>query len=123
MVKPHMQTPWFVRIVLFSSLALGSSSHAQGVIVGGMGINSCGEWLEEAQSSGLRAHYRSWVHGFLSGANWYSSTTQAKVPDTEAPMAFLDEYCKRNPLHFVVAGAAALVQESGGPKALHEWKR
>jgi hypothetical protein len=118
-----MQTPWFASIVLFSSLALGSPSHVQEVIVGGMGVNSCGKWLEAAQSPGLREQYKNWVLGFLSGANWYSSTTQARVPDIEAPMAFLDEYCKRNPLHLVVAGAAALVQESGGPKALHEWER
>ena len=119
--QDHMRR--FARIALFISFALTSLSHAQEVFTIGVGTNSCGKWLEAAPSPGTRAQFRSWVLGFLSGVNWHSSTTQAKVPDPEAALAFVDEYCKRNPLHLVALGAAALAQESGGPKAAHQWKR
>lgn len=112
-----------VRAALFTLLAVALPCAAQEVFTIGMGTNSCGKWIEAAKNPVGRAQYRSWVLGFLTGVNWHSNSTQAKVPDAEAVMVFIDEYCKRNPLHIVALGAAALVQESGGPKALHQWKR
>jgi hypothetical protein len=98
-------------------------AHAQEVFTIGLGTNSCGKWIEAAKAPVSRAQYRSWVLGFLTGVNWHSSGPQAKVPDGDAAVAFMDEYCRHNSLHMIALGAAALVQESGGPKAQHDWKR
>lgn len=96
---------------------------AQDVFVIGIGTNSCGKWLEAKASPNARAAYRNWVLGFVSGVNWHAPGPQARFPDAEAAVAFVDKYCENNPLHIVGLGAAALVQEAGGPKAEHQWKR
>ena len=111
------------RIVIATMVFAAVPCTAQQVFTIGVGTNSCGKWTEAAQSQVSRATYKSWVLGFLSGSNWQSGSAQGTVPDPEAAVAFLDEYCKHNPLHIIALGAAALVQESGGPKALHQWKR
>jgi hypothetical protein len=89
----------------------------------GIGTHSCGRWIEASSKEVPRAQYRDWALGFVSGANWYASGSQAMIPDSQSAVAFIDGYCKNNPLHIVALAAAALVQESGGPKAQHEWKR
>jgi hypothetical protein len=90
----------------------------------GIGSNSCGKWLEAKDSASARAIYRSWILGFITGANWHAgSTKQASVPDAAASMAYIDRYCANNPLHIVGLAAAALVQDAGGAKAVHQWKK
>jgi len=90
----------------------------------GAGNNSCGKWLESKDSASARAVYRSWVLGFITGANWHAGgSRQASVPDAAAAVAYIDKYCANNPLHILALAAAALVQDAGGPKALHQWKK
>ena len=89
----------------------------------GSGTGSCGKWLESRQNLAVHYQHQQWVYGFLSGVNWETSGPQAKPPDGEAVVAFVDTYCRNNPLHILALAAAALVQEAGGPKALHQWKR
>ena len=96
---------------------------AQDVFVIGLGSNSCGKWLEAKTSPNARFAYRSWVLGFLTGVNWHTTGRQATVPDPEAAVAFVDRYCESNPLQVISLAAAALVQEAGGPKAVHQWKK
>ena len=94
------------------------------VAVIGTGTLSCGKWLEGSrQGPAARAQLLQWVYGFLSGVNSHTAGPQAKPLDVEAGAAFVDAYCRNNPLHALVLAAAALVQETGGPKALHQWKR
>ena len=103
--------------------AIAIPTAAQIVLLSGIGTSSCGKWLDAKASPVARAAYRNWVLGFVSGANWYTPGSQAKFPDAEAAVAFMDNYCENNPLHIVGFGASALVQEAGGPKAGHEWKK
>ena len=90
----------------------------------GAGLLSCGKWLEDFRHS-LAGHHQNmqWIYGFLSGVNWHTSGPQAKPPDVEGLAAFVDFYCRNNPLHPIGLAAAALVQDMGGPKASHQWKR
>lgn len=112
-----------IHIVFAALLFTSLPCSAQPFFVIGAGMKSCGNWTEAVQNPSVRAQYGSWVLGFLSGSNLQSSSVQGTVTDAEAAVAFIDEYCKHNPLHQIVWGAAALVQESGGPKAQHQWKR
>ena len=101
-----------------------NNAAAQGVVVWGGGNESCGRWLEDKSSSpSSRNVLKHWVLGFLSGANWTSTSGQARPPDADAAIAFVDQYCQNNPLHILSFAASALVSETGGQKAKHEWKR
>jgi hypothetical protein len=112
-----------VCLLALATLPLANPAYGQDVFMLGLGTTSCGKWTEASKNPVPRAQFHGWVFGFLTGVNWHSNGPQATVPDAAAAGAFLDEYCKRNPLHIVALGASALVQESGGPKALHNWKR
>lgn len=96
---------------------------AQEVFAIGLGTNSCSNWLEAKTVPHARAAYRNWVLGFLTGVNWHAPESQARIPDGDAAVVFVDGYCTNNPLHIVALAAAALVQDAGGPKAHHQWKR
>ena len=89
----------------------------------GAGALSCGQWLKDQQVPVARIQNIQWIYGFLSGVNLYTAGPQAISRDMEAGAAFVDAYCRNNPLHLISAAAAALVQETGGPKAFHQWKR
>ncbi len=108
-------------LVIAATLFVAESRAGEGFFLIGLGKNSCGAWTQAANNPVHRAQYESWVLGFVSGSNYQSSSAmQGMVPDVAASAVFVDEYCKRNPLHPVMAAAAALVQESGGPKAAHQ---
>ena len=109
-------------------LLIGSASYAQqeGTVIIGAGSLSCGKWLEARNNPRMHDQFEQWVLGYMSGINWAAWTKkqkQADLPDAEAALAFIDQYCRNNPLDPIVAAAAALVQEIGGPKAFHKWKR
>lgn len=108
-----------VSFFCFSSMPV----FAQPVFVIGVGNNSCGMWLDSKTNQNARFAYRSWVLGFLTGSNWHTTNSQAKISDPETAGVFIDQYCANNPLHSITLAAAALVHEAGGPKAAHEWKR
>jgi len=98
-------------------------SAAENVLVFGGGTLSCGKWLESRNDLATYYQLRQWVFGFVSGTNYSAPRKQSNPPDSEAGVAFIDQYCKNNPLHLLVLAAAALVQETGGPNAEHQWKR
>jgi hypothetical protein len=112
-------------IIIFVILVLinGAAYAQEEKIVMSAGVNSCGKWMELRDEQPNHYQYKQWVFGFISGSNWTSAYSQSSPIDGEAAVAFIDQYCKNNPLHALVIAAVALVQESGGPKALHEWKR
>jgi hypothetical protein len=88
----------------------------------GMGTTSCGTWLAAKDDVVPRTIYGEWILGFISGSNWQSQV-QARPVDSPAVYAFVDQYCTNNPLHMLTLAAAAVVEATGGPKALHKWKR
>lgn len=105
-------------------ILLATVSYAKdGSAVMGAGNDSCGKWVESREIQSSHYQFKQWIFGFVSGTNWAKSKKQATPPDGEATVLFIDQYCKNNPLHPLVLAAAALVQESGGQKALHKWNR
>jgi len=113
-------------IIIFAIMTLYfCNAHAEdnNRIILGSGYISCGQWLESRGDTSLHNQYKQWVFGFVSGSNYNSNQGQSQPPDLAAAVAFIDQYCTNNPLHYLPFAAAALVQETGGPKALHEWKK
>ncbi len=111
-------------IVLVIALGLGGTTcAAQEVFVVGGGSESCGKWIASRANPRVHIPLKQWLFGFLSGSNWYSNAGDTRVMDTAAVIAYVDHYCKNNPFHVLALASAAAVQESGGPKASHQWQK
>src|SRR6185295_2880895 len=83
----------------------------------GVGTHNCGQYLENtkgAQGEDYRNLYVTWAWGFISGANWHGSEHQSRPPDSATVSAFIDNFCRRNPLLGVAGATIALVGETGG---------
>ncbi len=113
--------------ILLATLALalaGTTCHAEekAHIMGG-GKLTCEKWTEFRDKPSIHYQLEQWVHGYVSGVNWSSDKKQSIPADGDATVAFIDKYCKNNPSDALALAAAALVQETGGPKAKHTWKQ
>jgi len=78
----------------------------------GIGAASCGKWSEPHTAGALEANYQ-WVVGFVSGANMFTENDIIDRPEVDyaALMAWMDNYCKANPLEGVPTGANVLAKE------------
>ena len=83
---------------------------ASAITIVGEGLNSCGSWIEERNSSsyGLKAQ---WVAGFLSGVNMFANlqvtTNDAlkQLGDMSAILVWMDNHCRSHPLDTLGVGA------------------
>ena len=84
----------------------------------GLGNYGCGKYLEHRKTDNEDQDnaYVSWVWGYLSGYNQFSSHKEVQVPDHPTILAYLDKYCRDNPLKLVVAGTLTLIGELDGWK-------
>jgi hypothetical protein len=107
-------------IMLIPRTALTAETEIASHYVLGPGSQSCGEYLRAADAerkarpsdAGLTSFYSmnfvafvSFAEGFLSSANFMASayhlpqkTNLGQNTDVSGRMAFLEDYCKRNPL-------------------------
>lgn len=77
----------------------------------GAGVRSCGSWLEARKDDDVVWQvYVQWTLGFLSAANVYLENTPQKT-DSDAVIAWLDNYCRDNPLSSVRNAMVNLVLE------------
>ncbi len=83
---------------------------------------ACSAWLEGWSDPAKHEGQLEWILGFVTGSN-YRSEGQAQLKDADEVEIFIEHYCRNNPEHQLFMAAAALVQESGGPAALHEFKK
>jgi hypothetical protein len=104
---------------LFSSLTFARATDLYAI---GNGQDACSGWLQFRQNETVHEGQVKWLLGFLTGSN-YRTEGQGAPADSAAVEAFVDQYCRNNPSHQLFMAAAALVQESGGPAALHEYKK
>lgn len=80
------------------------------------GGQDCGQWLNQSSASG-----RSWLAGFISGLNavfnGFSAAVEpgkdalAKTNSAQQVYAWMDNYCRANPLKTVDEGATELYFE------------
>lgn len=82
-------------------------------------MDSCGEFLTNiggSQGRSFQSAYRQWSLGFITGHNMTVDPMerQANPPDGDSVLPFLENYCRRNPLHYLRGGLQALVAETGG---------
>ncbi len=107
-------------IFAFLFLLVASTASAQRIgTVYGPGAQSCGKYIADRRSNDQVVDYQyvGWVRGYVSGYNiWGSGKQVTKEADSESILAYLDLFCRENPLKSVVTGASALVDELASGK-------
>jgi hypothetical protein len=70
-------------------------------------------WTEERGRNSLRSQlWKDWVLGFVSGANTFNVNAELlERVDAPAIDAWVDNYCRSNPLENVYDAVVALVKE------------
>jgi hypothetical protein len=104
-------------VALMLTLAGSTWSQSKDYVIVGAGAMSCGIYLSD-RSKGDHIKeilYGTWLQGYLSGANtfWKAGMSQEAVylPDSETTLAYIDKYCRENPLEHVEMGAFTLFME------------
>ena len=75
---------------------------------------SCSAWIRSHDDEILRERYGTWFRGFVSGYNFGNPGNQVlldAMPNPAAVAAYVDKFCRDNPLLSFVAAAVPLVQE------------
>lgn len=114
--------PHFICALLFMLTAQPALSSDTFSVPGAGGV-SCGKVLDAKGDRNARLQFEQWVEGYLTGYNYYTHTRNITPPDSASVFAYVENYCRNNPLHALVSAAAALVQELGGRIAAHQFKR
>ena len=103
-----------MRIVLacmvVAVLAPAEATMANNVI--GAGIDSCGRWTADRQPvRGVSAAQdEQWVLGFLSAIGYATADGPLDGVDAQAVLAWVDNYCRANPLDHIMDAAHAFYQ-------------
>lgn len=101
-------------IILLMVFICGSFLNASEIK--GAGSASCGSWLEERRN-GTYYSELNWIFGFISSYNHYHSVSiygkngVFKNTDYQAIAAWMDNYCKQNPLLSPYQGTVQLIEE------------
>ena len=77
----------------------------------GAGLVSCGAWTADTSNVGLRNSRTAWVLGFISRAAFEHTGDILEPTDALAVMAWVDKYCRENPLDRLGRAAGALETE------------
>ena len=104
-----------IALLLLSSSDALAQSNRQSVIVG-VGTGSCGNYilLRNAKSQHFDDSLEGWIVRFVSGMNharFGHSKSIKLLPDGPSMLAYVDKFCRDNPLKTVFNGADALFEE------------
>lgn len=95
--------------LVLAALALNANA-APPVMVSGLGVSDCGEWVKK-----VYAGDPAWVYGYLSALN--AEWTYQGAPDFLKGVSgsqvnvWIDNYCQAHPLESVQIGTYMLAQE------------
>ena len=103
-------------IVLAMAMLVLSAAPASSVRIIGYGLLSCGEWTDGRRTQGVdNVLHASWALGYLSGINEaVSAVKKADIlvhQDAHGLLAWIDNYCRSNPLDKIKVALDALVNE------------
>ena len=75
----------------------------------GVGTDDCGAWLEARAG---RSNYSGidWVQGFISSYNFYNNEDTFGSVSWQSLAAYIDKYCRDNPLSHVHLAADAFIK-------------
>jgi hypothetical protein len=102
-------------IAMLAAASLQASSQPSGSrAIVGWGLKSCGTWTQVRQATESADHtvIEAWVVGFMSGMNLDRTHPDALVgTDFDGLMAWIDNYCRSNPLQAIAFAATSLMEE------------
>lgn len=107
------------KLVLVAALLAASATLAQDVMIQGVGTLSCGKYLQMRAAEGRpqNAVLVSWIWGYMSGFNMEVKVpTVRELPDEPSTLAYIDKYCKEQPLQTVLIATYSLIGELGGKR-------
>jgi hypothetical protein len=103
-----------VQVFLGVLIATNASAQERPTTVTGEGTVGCGEYLEDRRKNNKAQDYAyaTWLRGFISGFNF--ATRGKQITGVSAPatlLAYMDKYCRDDPLGTVAGGAFNLARE------------
>ena len=110
-----------IACIAVATISLGNQAFAQRQgISRGAGVVGCGEYLAdraEPTHQYTDGQYASWTMGYLSAYNVATKHPQlSTIPDSDTTLAYLDKFCRNNPLGYVIGGVNCLIGDLGGWK-------
>lgn len=106
--KPIQLTALIGVTFITSTLTTGAS----GAAVYGSGTDACSNWTDHRESGGDWQRGEQWVLGYLTGVTDNASATTTET-DSDAAVAYLDNYCQLNPQHNLAQAARSMIQPPG----------
>ena len=106
-----------MRKLLLAILLFSFSVNAFSGEIKGAGAATCGEWLEARKDNTVsELVLKSWILGFISSYNHYvySGSNPDGIfgsTDVNGLPAWMDKYCRENPLNSVYDGTVPLIDE------------
>lgn len=94
--------------------ALRQKYYSTNIITPGEGFTKCGDWLEYRRKPNhpreeiMRVYMWGWLSGVVGSSAHYHTVT---LPNGTAISAWMDRYCRENPLNDVLTGSAYLLEE------------
>ena len=94
--------------LLFVVLLVAGSAEAATI----RGVPSCAFWMQDREPGGRSSYFNAmWLVGYLSGAAVHSEEDILRNRDSEWIAAWMDNYCKANPLKNVADGGEKLFDD------------
>jgi hypothetical protein len=106
--------PWLALLMAGSLAMISETAPAGSRVYIGDGVNSCGAWTQERARESPRVQlWKGWILGYVSGANTPAEHPEiiSSAIDGPAVWAWVDNYCRSNPLETIQVAAMALVRE------------
>ena len=81
----------------------------------GAGMDVCDRIMANMKGNHLDSAYTQWIAGYLSAYNLFGDKKQIEeIPDEPSLDAYLQKYCRENPLDKVIWASMSLINELGG---------
>lgn len=110
-----MKRLWLILLMV----ALPIQVNAQRAYTGaGVGSTECGSYLKARQQKSAADEdvVTQWAWGYMSAYNFFSSHKQVRFTSQDTLLAYLDKFCKDNPLSLLSQGVNGLIGDLGGWK-------
>jgi hypothetical protein len=102
----------FAVLALTVAMSTAQAQEQEGKFIIGPRDFSCGKWTNTPKNTAQHDVQGSWVFGYLSGINAENSGVdflRGREPDEL--MAWIDNYCQRNPVHGITQAINELIKE------------
>lgn len=112
---------WGVALCFLIASSGTAAEKREGARIYGAGATSCGQYLEAraqnpSSSAAINVGLMQWFWGYASAYNMYSKTPQYTVTiDGATVLAYVDRYCRNNPLSAATDAMVKLVESNGAP--------